>query len=566
VLWGTGLGLGPLTILDVISNVKDRPVEVLFPWWIFVPVYMLLALVPATFAYVIVVQRAMDVRLVLRQGLRYALARRGVLVLQVLLSAALFILVAILVTSHRTNPVLTATILGAGLWAIFLLHGLSQRLAGWVDRRFFREAYDAEKILSELGDEVRTIVETQPLLETVTGRIAESLHVPRVAVLLNSGMPYLPAYAVGYSNPLEVVFAPDAPTVERLRKEREPARVYFQDPNSWIYREPQMTDEERAKLAQLESELLLPLAVKDRLIGFMSLAPKLSEEPYTGSDLRLLKSVAAQTGLALEVARLTTAIGEEIAQRERVNRELEIAREVQERLFPQALPAIPGLDYIGRCRPAREVGGDYYDFLELPQGKLGIAIGDVSGKGIGAALMMAALEASLRGQASLTGGDLAELMSRVNRLVYEASSVNRYATFFYAQLDPKSLGLSYVNAGHNPPMILRRRSSGWEIVRLETGGAVVGLLPNSPYQQGAFTLQDGDLLVCFTDGISEAMNPADEEWGEERLMAAAQTCDGLSAAEIVTRVIEAADRFAAGAPQHDDMTLVVLRVLNQSAC
>ena len=177
-----------------------------------------------------------------------------------------------------------------------------------------------------------------------------------------------------------------------------------------------------------------------------------------------------------------------------------------------------------------------------------------------------ALEASLRGQASLTGGDLAELMSRVNRLVYEASSVNRYATFFYAQLDPKSLGLSYVNAGHNPPMILRRRSSGWEIVRLETGGAVVGLLPNSPYQQGAFTLQDGDLLVCFTDGISEAMNPADEEWGEERLMAAAQTCDGLSAAEIVTRVIEAADRFAAGAPQHDDMTLVVLRVLNQSAC
>jgi sigma-B regulation protein RsbU (phosphoserine phosphatase) len=565
VLWGTALGMGPLLIMDAVSNLKNQALEVLFPWWAFVPAYMLLVLVPVTFAYVIVVQRAMDVRLVVRQGLRYALARRGVLVLQVVLSAALFILVAALVTSHSTRPIVTVAVLGAGLWAIFLLHGLTQRLATWIDRRFFREAYDAERILSDLGDQVRTIVETQPLLETVTGRIAESLHVPRVAVLLNGGAPYLAAYAVGYGGVPNVSFPANAATVERLKKEREPARVYFRDPNSWIYRDPGMTDEERAKLAELESELLLPLAVKDRLIGFMSLAPKLSEQPYTGSDLRLLKSVAAQTGLALEVARLTTVVGEEIAHRERLNRELEIAREVQERLFPQELPVIPGLDYTGRCRPAREVGGDYYDFLELPEGKFGIAIGDVSGKGIGAALMMAALEASLRGQASLTGGDLAELISRVNRLVYEASSVNRYATFFYAQLDPKSLRLTYVNAGHNPPFVLRRLNAGWEIRRLETGGPVVGLLRVAPYQQASFALERGDLLVCFTDGVSEAMNPLDEEWGEDHLIAAAQACDGLDAADMVTRIIAAADRFAGGAPQHDDMTLVILRVLEESA-
>jgi hypothetical protein len=177
-----------------------------------------------------------------------------------------------------------------------------------------------------------------------------------------------------------------------------------------------MTDEERATLAELEAELLLPLAVKDKLLGFMSLAPKLSEEPYTSSDLRLLKSVAAQTGLALEVARLTTFIGEEIADRERLSREPEIAREVQERLFPQHLPAVPGIDYCGRCRPAREVRGDYYDFLELPEGRLGIAVGDVSGKGIGAALMMATLEASLRGQATLAGGNLVESISRVKSI------------------------------------------------------------------------------------------------------------------------------------------------------
>src|SRR5215472_3864521 len=163
---------------------------------------------------------------------------------------------------------------------------------------------------------------------------------------------------------------------------------------------------------------------------------------------------AAQTALALEVARLTTAIGREMVQRERMNRELEIAREVQEHLFPQRLPSVPGLDYCGRCYPAREVGGEYYDFLELPEGRLGIAIGDVSGKGIGEALMMASLQASLRAQASV-GHDLAELMKRVNNLIYKASSANRYATFFYAEYDPPSRRLSYVNAGHNPPLIVR---------------------------------------------------------------------------------------------------------------
>ena len=269
---------------------------------------------------------------------------------------------------------------------------------------------------------------------------------------------------------------------------------------------------------------------------------------------------AAQTALALEVARLTTAIGREMAQRERLNRELEIAREVQEHLFPQRLPSMPGLDYCGRCRPAREVGGDYYDFLELPEGRLGIAIGDVSGKGIGAALMMASLEASLRGQASV-GHDLPELMKRVNSLVYEASSANCYATLFYAEYDPRSRQLSYVNAGHNPPVILRKSAAACQVFRLETGGPVIGLLRQC-YQQESFPLEPGDLVVLFTDGVSESMNARDEEWGEDRLIESAKACYGLPALEVMTRILDAAEAFAGGASQHDDMTLVVLRVLS----
>ena len=272
---------------------------------------------------------------------------------------------------------------------------------------------------------------------------------------------------------------------------------------------------------------------------------------------------AAQTALALEVARLTTAIGREMAQRERLNRELEIAREVQEHLFPQRLPSVPGLDYCGRCRPAQEVGGDYYDFLELHEGRLGIGIGDVSGKGIGAALMMASLEASLRGQV-LAGHDLAELMKRVNGLVCEASSANRYATCFYAEYDPRSRRLSYVNAGHNPPVILRKSAAAWQVFRLEIGGPAVGLLRQGGYRQSSFRLETGDLAVLFTDGVSESINTRDEEWGEDRLIEFAKTCHGLPAFEALTRILAAAGAFAAGAPQHDDMTLVVLRVLTRN--
>jgi sigma-B regulation protein RsbU (phosphoserine phosphatase) len=319
------------------------------------------------------------------------------------------------------------------------------------------------------------------------------------------------------------------------------------------------------RLRQLVANALRSPRDKERLAPHLIAWQEIETDEFTRRAIaRALDGLdarsAAQTALAQEVARLTTAIGREMAQRERLNRELEIAQEVQEHLFPQRLPPVPGLDYCGRCRPAREVGGDYYDFLELPDGRLGIAIGDVSGKGIGAALMMASLEASLRAQASVAH-DLAELMKRVNGLVLEASSANRYATLFYAEYDPQSGELCYVNAGHNPPVILRKSGAACQVLRLETGGPVIGILRQC-YRQEAFRLEPGDLAVLFTDGVSESMNARDEEWGEDRLIEFAKTCHGLPALEAMTRILAASEAFAAGAAQHDDMTLVVLRVLN----
>ncbi len=495
----------------------------------------------------------------MRQGLKYALAKNGVRVLQAVLTLSMAYLVLRMVSDQQINVALKAAAVALGAGAVWRISRRAGKLSDWIDRRFFREAYNAEQVLSDLSDQVRGIVESRPLIETVATRISETLHIPQVAVLLGGSGPYQPAFALGYGNPPAVSFTPGKGTVKVLQTQKEPARVYFDDPGSWLYRDSEISEQERKELADLRAELLLPLSTRDQLLGFISLGPKLSDEPYSGSDVRLLKSVAAQTGLALENARLMSAIADEVAQRERLNREVEIAREVQERLFPQTLPAIAGVDYAGACRPALGVGGDYYDFLALPGGQLGIAIGDVSGKGIAAALMMASLQASLRGEATRAPENLAALMSNVNRLVYEASSANRYATFFYGQYDPATRRLHYVNAGHNPPMLFHGAGENLRLFRLETGGTVVGLLESFPYEQGSLQIEPGDVFIAFTDGISESMNSADEEWGEAALIETVKACGGLRPPEVITRIMQAADTFVAGAKQHDDMTLVVLR-------
>jgi sigma-B regulation protein RsbU (phosphoserine phosphatase) len=556
--WGATAAFTPAIVVSLYARLQGKSPNEILPAWLIAAVLIPLILFPLTLSYVIVVQKAMGVGVALRQGLQYTLAKGGIRILQMIAIATVIVAGTTMAGNANHNRAQKIIVILAGVTAYFTIRRLGDSLRTWVDRRFFRENYNAEHMLTELSEEVRSIVEPGSLLQTVAGRISATLHVPQVAVLLSGGGFYQPAFAMGYASLPTVAFPSKTGTAMVLKSQKEPARVFLNDRDSWVYREQSIGDEERRKLATLQSELLLPLAVRDKLLGFISLGPKRSEEPYTGSDVRLLKSVAAQTGLALENANLLQTVADEVAKRERLNREVEIAREVQERLFPQKLPVISGLDYAGHCRPALGVGGDYYDFLALPHGNLGIAIGDVSGKGIAAALMMASLQASLRSEATRAPENLAAAVANVNRLVYEASASNRYATFFYGQYDPAQGKFDFVNAGHNSPMLLHRGDGG-KVTRLEPGGTVVGLIENVQYQQGSVQISPGDLLVAFTDGISEAMNLEDEEWGEDRLLDSIRDCQAKTAQELLEYVFAAATQFAGAAPQHDDMTLVVLR-------
>ncbi len=556
---GTSVAMLPALFVVVyrIASGRQGGFFELVPAWLAIYALVSMLLFPLTMAYVIVVQRAMDVTVVIRQGIQYALAKNGVRVLQAI-SLVVLIFATVYVTRNYTNSLATQlAIIIVGIAFIPVVEFAAKNLSTWIDRRFFREAYNAEQILADLSEQVRTMVETRPLLETVAGKISESLFVPQVALLLRNNGNFVPAYTLGFDVEPKVALGRDSTAMRKLGTSRH---ITLYDDMTEATSVPTMSLDDREQLRELNSQLLLPVAAKGTLSGIISLSPKRSEEPYTPSDLRLLRSVATQTGLALENSRLTEAIAAEAAQKERLNRELEIAREVQERLFPQELPRIEGLDFFGSCRPALGVGGDYYDFLELPDGKLGIAIGDISGKGIGASLMMASLQASLRGQSIHFRGDLAGLMTQINGLVYDTSTTNRYATFFYAEYDPATKLLAYVNAGHNPPFLLRPDG---EVLKLEEGGPVVGMLPPmlADYTQGEIKLRSGDLLAGYTDGISEAMNPQEEEWSEDAMLDCLKTVADKPSQEILPHIVAAADAFANGAKQHDDMTMIIVKVL-----
>jgi serine phosphatase RsbU (regulator of sigma subunit)/catechol 2,3-dioxygenase-like lactoylglutathione lyase family enzyme len=256
-----------------------------------------------------------------------------------------------------------------------------------------------------------------------------------------------------------------------------------------------------------------------------------------------------------ELERQRKAISERLDAERRVAQEIEIARQVQTRLFPQILPACETLEYGGTCLQARQVGGDYYDFLDLSQDRLGLVIGDIAGKGIAAALLMANLQANLRSQCATALGDPQKFLESVNQLFYENTAESAYATLFFAQYNMRNRRLLYANCGHLPGLLFRK---GQEVERLDSTCPVVGLFRNWNCSTGECELSPGDTLVLYTDGVTEARNEHDEEFGEERLMEALHKSAQLPPAELVCALLNDVRSFSPQ-EQYDDITLIAAR-------
>lgn len=633
------------------------------PAWTILAILLLLLIFPLSFVYAILRHRVLGLKLIIRRGLQYLLVSRGFLAVEGFFLFLFFYWLAESVFRPFIEQAGRGFTAGAtAVLALVAATGLKQvnrQVMPVIDRRFFREAYDAQRILSELGHAVRRLGRrTDQLLQMITDRISDSLQPDHVAVFLRpADLPALPApreragvdgegterdgpardggrfccyrhrLRTGhrddpvYSHTRYDALCLDGDAVS-LRKlwegsaeEPRALEVYLDDPRSWTREildragHDQRVAAEMSFLEALNVRLLIPLYSGERPAGFIALGERLSEEPYSRDDVDLLLMVAQQTSIALEYARLVRQETEQI----KLQREMEIAKEVQGCLFPQRQPVLASLEYAGICRAARGVGGDYYDFVSLDGQTLGIALGDVSGKGISAALLMANLQATLRSHASLHRERTDRVVTDVNRLMTQATGCGKYATFFYAVYDDRKRSLTYTNAGHNPPMVFRAagppalpasadpgpdlpvgpdgggpaRTSADpsdkepvrtlaqapdgvsdrvpvdlpEAERLETGGVPVGLFAEWEYQSAAVVLEPGDVFVIFTDGVTEALDSRGEEFGEDRLAAVVRACLGRGSAEIAERVLAEVNAFAGDAEQHDDITLVVGRAV-----
>lgn len=304
-------------------------------------------------------------------------------------------------------------------------------------------------------------------------------------------------------------------------------------------------------LQGVRSVLAVPLGVSEKVFGIIYADSPIAEGRFTEDHLKVLTTLASVAAIRVENARLVEAR----FQQERLERELQLAMEIQQRFQPTAPPVVTGYEFQGISFPCYEIGGDYYDFIQREDGRLVIALGDVSGKGTAAALLMSSLHASIHAQTG-SHDSLVETISAVNRYLADNIPSNRFVTLFYAELDPESGALSFLNAGHNPPLIVHAAGT---VEQLASGGLPLGIKANAEYREGRTTLQRGDVLVIYSDGVTEAASPSGEEFGPTRLYEVVSRNVDSSAAGIRDRIESALTKFSQGTQAADDITLVIVK-------
>jgi sigma-B regulation protein RsbU (phosphoserine phosphatase) len=471
-----------------------------------------------------------------------------------------------------------------------------RRILPVLRRRASPIEYDHQRILLELGDAARHSNNLADVYKFSVNTVAQALDVASVAILVRdqeTGSFLARSSSMGQNESATnssdqtdegappLVLTQDAFVVRRLNKLSAPLRIESADLDVWqraagfiqginnVKREA-----ERSVLQQLDSRLLVQIRNKAQLTGILSLGPRHSGFDFVEKDLRMLMSIGEQLALVIDNSNLV----ERIVDQEKMLHEMALAASVQQHLFPVDAPQSPAIQISGYCKPAGFVGGDYYDFMQLENGQIGLAVADVAGKGFSAALLTFMIHAFLRSQAlSPSNGkalrvSLSQLATSLNRLLFASTSSTSYVTLFYASYDESSGRLSFVNAGHNAPFVLHADPTGEMaahvhsngVMKLESGGPMLGLFQDCPVQESSFQLRSGDFLFAYTDGAIDAVNPIGEEFGEDRLLKLVKSKSHLPAIQARDEIFHGIEEWCAGAAQPDDITMVVLKV-NEAA-
>jgi serine phosphatase RsbU (regulator of sigma subunit) len=403
-------------------------------------------------------------------------------------------------------------------------------------------------VLDRTARDLLTHCALPELFDKVLDLLFEAVPAQRAAILMLEGRPAQPVIKASRSRQGQQLASVPRSIARKVIDEMTSVLI----PN--ILEDAAFRSQDSILRTGIRSALCAPLwftdeGAADEVIGLVYLDSMVGSHSFSEEDLAIVTHLAYVAGVKIENARLM----EERLEKRRLEADMQVAAEIQRSLLPDAPPDVPGYDVIGINLSCRTVGGDYYDYM-MDDGRMLFALGDVSGKGTGAALLMTVLRAAVRG--FWTEGSPADAVERINRTVVQNIPPNKYITFFLGQLDPGTGQVRYVNAGHNPPLLVR---ADGQVETLCDGGMVLGLLEGVPYEEGEALLDPGDVLVVYSDGVTETWDAGDEEFGEGRLADLLVQGRGMDAASIQARILSGLDAFSGGAKGTDDRTLIVIK-------
>lgn len=544
-----------------------------------------LVIVSLAFAYTILSQKLFNIRFLIRKGLRYLLLSKGALLVEGIIVFLIVIqILSYAGTEYLNSPTAVGGVAVASTLVVIAVVGkVNRKLMPAIDRRFFREALDVKRLLMELNEKLSEMKEREKILQQTASTVLKALHPARVVMLLKDGKGtefkcVLVEEHETKSSPSQTVIArtlseakgtkqsdqlgnqiasPDLKSDSQrqsLLKASDPIITQIEEKKGWaiVYPEKLVLEKvEDQRLSAVNCELLIAIKGSSGLVGIMGLGSKLSEEPYSKEDRELLMTVAREMGIALENAELL-----EVAKREaEYSKELDIARQVQQNLFPTKLPTPSGWEFAGICKPAKAVGGDYYDIFEAVPGKVVVALGDVSGKGLGASFVMSGVHSTIRTNAEKSIDNPVVLINELNKYLLGSTSKNIFVTLFLGIIDLETGQLSYVNCGHPPAFVVRKENG--EIEKLTRTGFALGMMGTANFTQGSSTLKPDDSLIVYSDGVTEAMNEKEEMFEEERLIRVLQGSVKFEANQIMGSILENVIIFAGTHEQADDLSIIV---------
>lgn len=512
--------------------------------------YFLFALVlwPLVLAYAIIKHRFMDIDVIIKRGVAYTLSSGFVVAAYFLLVVGVGKLALYLTGSSSQFVTIVATLVIA---AVF--NPVRNRIRNFVDRKFYPSRFIYREAVRNFSHQLVKVVDLQKLLDLLLNFLSENMRIQHIVILWKAAGQE--AYRIRSSRGIGAVapvhFSNDDAVIKALHD--KPALLDLSPFPEHLH----APDDEKARWDELQAEIVLPLLSKRELVGVLILGPKADDEPYYKEDIDLLETLGDQINIALENALLT----EELREQERLKKELEVARRIQLSSLPQSDPEVPGLEVTGISIPALEVGGDYYDYLEFPDGRFGVVVGDVSGKGTSAALYMSQLKGILK-TAVKFHSSLKELMAEVNALTFGSIEESSFITLTCGVFDLKNRNLHLVRAGHLP--LIHYSAKKKTSMRIAPKGIGIGLengrLFKKELQEKVVPIHSGDVLLFYTDGIVEACDEPGDEVEGRKLLEILEQNGRHHAHDLREKIISQARTNSAGI-QKDDMTLVVVRVL-----